>query len=179
MELSGAGNRHLLIRLKSEERKMDMKIDTKFTVESLAKNYEKGRCPRCGKMNMREEQLLNSLSRYCDVYICSDCGNEEAMIDWTGDTVLPFEKWAVVQSVLAEMNTVQGRKKFIDSFESGMYAGRNVEDEEVILMNENHVGMEIWTKHKEKPNWWEIVSYDKDGSQESVTYKSDREGSVD
>lgn len=105
MELGGAGNRHLLIRLKSEERKMDMKIDTKFTVESLAKNYEKGRCPRCGKMNMREEQLLNSLSRYCDVYICSDCGNEEAMIDWTGDTVLPFEKWAVVQSVLAEMNT--------------------------------------------------------------------------
>lgn len=45
MELGGAGNRHLLIRLKSEERKMDMKIDTKFTVESLAKNYEKGRCP--------------------------------------------------------------------------------------------------------------------------------------
>ena len=39
--------------------------------------------------------------------------------------------------------------------------------------------MEIWTKHKEKPNWWEIVSYDEDGSQESVTYKSDREGSVD
>ena len=101
------------------------------------------------------------------------------MIDWTGDTVLPFEKWAVVQSVLAEMDTAKGRKKFIDSFESGMYAGRNVEDEEVILMNENHVGMEIWTKHKEKPNWWEIVSYDEDGSQESVTYKSDREGSID
>lgn len=49
MELGGTGNRHLLIRLKSEERKMDMKIDTKFTVESLAKNYEKGRCPVVAK----------------------------------------------------------------------------------------------------------------------------------
>lgn len=159
-----------------------MKNDTKFTVESLAKNYEKGRCPRCGMMKMKEERILNSLSRYCDVYICSDCGTEEAMNDWTGKA-LPFEKWAVMQafihSVLAKLNTSQGRKTFIDNIESGIYTGRNVEGEEVILMNENHVGMEIWTKHKEKPNWWEVVSYDEDGCQESVTYKSAREGSVD
>ncbi len=49
MELSGARNRHLLIKLKSEERKMDMKIDTKFTVESLAKNYENGVAPVVAK----------------------------------------------------------------------------------------------------------------------------------
>ena len=76
-------------------------------------------------------------------------------------------------------NTSQGRKVFIDNIESGIYTGRNVEGEEVILMNENRVGMEIWTKHKEKPNWWEVVSYDEDGFQESVSYKSAREESVD
>ena len=73
-------------------------MDKKATVENLAKTFEKGRCPRCGKMNMREEQVLNSLSRYADVYICADCGTEEAMADWTGDEVLPFEKWAVMQN---------------------------------------------------------------------------------
>lgn len=40
------------------------------------------KCPRCGKLKMRDEQVWNSLSRRDNkTYICSSCGTEEAMID--------------------------------------------------------------------------------------------------
>ena len=35
-------------------------------------------CPRCGG-KMREEEAENALSRYHDIYICSECGLEEAV----------------------------------------------------------------------------------------------------
>ena len=39
-------------------------------------------CPRCHKETMRDEEVLNSLSRRDGrTYICSDCGIEEALID--------------------------------------------------------------------------------------------------
>jgi len=38
-------------------------------------------CPRCRKLKMLDEQSLNSLSRRGNVYICNDCGDEEARID--------------------------------------------------------------------------------------------------
>jgi len=38
-------------------------------------------CPRCGLNVLREKLVQNALSRYTDVYICSDCGREEALID--------------------------------------------------------------------------------------------------
>ena len=38
-------------------------------------------CPRCHKKTLEDEQALNSLSRRGDVYICNDCGDEEALID--------------------------------------------------------------------------------------------------
>lgn len=37
------------------------------------------RCPRCGKMSMRDVDVENALSRYCDEYICNECGNDEAL----------------------------------------------------------------------------------------------------
>lgn len=82
----------------------------------------------------------------------------------------------VEKNILEKINTpgAEAKKEFIQTYESGMYVGKNVEDEKVILMNDNHHGMEIWIKHKEKPNWWEVVSYDKDGYQESVTYEHNK-----
>jgi len=38
-------------------------------------------CPRCEKETLEDEQVLNSLSRRGDVYICNPCGDEEALID--------------------------------------------------------------------------------------------------
>ena len=40
------------------------------------------RCPRCKRMTMHDEQVLNKLSRRDNkTYICNDCGTEEALID--------------------------------------------------------------------------------------------------
>ena len=83
-------------------------------------------------------------------------------------------KNGIPREILERMNTPQGRKHFIDNYESSMYVGKNVDGEEVIVMNEQGSGMEIWTKHKEKPNWYEVVGYDEDGIQEYVSYKPRR-----
>jgi hypothetical protein len=40
------------------------------------------KCPRCFKMTMRDEEVRNALSRRDNkTYICSPCGEAEAMID--------------------------------------------------------------------------------------------------
>lgn len=42
-------------------------------------------CPRCHKMTIEDEDILNSLSRRDnETYICNDCGNDEGFID-SGD----------------------------------------------------------------------------------------------
>ena len=39
-------------------------------------------CPRCHKMTLEDEDVLNALShRDNETYICSDCGNDESYID--------------------------------------------------------------------------------------------------
>lgn len=41
-------------------------------------------CPRCGEPKMREPEAMNALSRRDNkTYICSDCGTDEAMVDFT------------------------------------------------------------------------------------------------
>lgn len=37
-------------------------------------------CPRCGQHHMKKDMAENALSRYTDIYICSDCGRDEAML---------------------------------------------------------------------------------------------------
>jgi len=39
-------------------------------------------CPRCHKLKLEDENVLNSLSnRDNETYICCDCGDEESYID--------------------------------------------------------------------------------------------------
>lgn len=39
-------------------------------------------CPRCKKMTLEDEQVLNSMSRRgSGIYICNECGDEESFID--------------------------------------------------------------------------------------------------
>jgi len=39
-------------------------------------------CPRCKKLKMEDEQILNSLShRDGKTYICNDCGEVESLIN--------------------------------------------------------------------------------------------------
>lgn len=39
-------------------------------------------CPRCGKPKMRPVPAHNSFSRHVDIYICPDCGTDEAFRDF-------------------------------------------------------------------------------------------------
>ncbi len=57
--------------------------------DKLIKNWYKAQkagavlpCPRCGNDRMGEILSENSLSRRADIYICSQCGTEEALEDF-------------------------------------------------------------------------------------------------
>ncbi len=53
-------------------------------------------CPRCGKICMKPFMLQNCLSRHEDVYICRECGDNEAAMDLRNET-LPLEDWYAVK----------------------------------------------------------------------------------
>lgn len=53
-------------------------------------------CPRCGRMSMDKVLLHNALSRVADVYVCTDCGMNEALRDF-GRIPLPIEEWVIPQ----------------------------------------------------------------------------------
>ena len=73
----------------------------KALIESLGEIQEDGLtpvfpCPRCGHHKMREPLVRNALSRYARVHICSDCGMEEALMDFAGQPPMPFTQWGMV-----------------------------------------------------------------------------------
>ena len=68
-------------------------IQTKKTalikkVEEYAIEQEIGNlpiCPRCGNDSMQSELYHNCLSRRADIYVCENCGMDEAIKDFTGE----------------------------------------------------------------------------------------------
>lgn len=54
-------------------------------------------CPRCGHDRMNRNPVMNALSRRANVYICSPCGMEEALLDAAGKDPLPLNEWAMVK----------------------------------------------------------------------------------
>lgn len=52
-------------------------------------------CPRCGHDKMKKDLVHNSLSRRENIYICSDCGTSEAMLDMTEQEPLSLSKWSI------------------------------------------------------------------------------------
>ena len=62
-------------------------------------------CLRCGR-KMKKHMIDNALSRYADIYICSDCGIDEAIRDTKKDPK-PLLHWNAVicGSVPAEADT--------------------------------------------------------------------------
>lgn len=63
------------------------------------------------------------------------------------------------------------RKEFIDRIESGIYEGLNIDGDKVYVIVEKGRGMDIKTCHKEKPKWFEVVEYDENGFQVSLSYE--------
>lgn len=60
----------------------------KQKVMRFAEEQRRGRhrdvCPRCGEKDMYEPYTRNALSRFAEIYVCSDCGQEEAILDFSG-----------------------------------------------------------------------------------------------
>lgn len=52
-------------------------------------------CMRCGQ-KMRYPLAQNALSRALDVYVCPECGMDEAIRDATGE-ILPVSEWYIVK----------------------------------------------------------------------------------
>lgn len=73
----------------------------KELLEQLGKLQESGRaaglpCPRCGRDIMNAKPVRNALSRRVKVYICDQCGMDEAILDMAGKAPLPFNKWGMI-----------------------------------------------------------------------------------
>ena len=70
----------------------------KRAVDDFAAAQEDGVhfCPRCGRWTVKEKLHTNALSRHADVYICNECGMEEAILDFRG-TPLPLKDWAIAK----------------------------------------------------------------------------------
>ena len=56
-------------------------------------------CPRCGRELMHysssQPRTFGSLSRRADIYICDECGTDEAYEDYYGYEKLPISEWAM------------------------------------------------------------------------------------
>jgi rubrerythrin len=56
-------------------------------------------CPRCGHERMTPEMYKNAWSRHADIYICDECGTDEALRVCNNDT-LPLVKWYMANTLL-------------------------------------------------------------------------------
>lgn len=79
----------------SEQKKQTIAIikQIQMNQEDLPDNYPILPCPRCGG-EMERKTAHNALSRRADIYICSICGTDEAIMDFKRreDKV---EDWAI------------------------------------------------------------------------------------
>lgn len=69
------------------------------------------------------------------------------------------------------LETREEIKSFISNMESEIYSGTNVNGENIIVEVTKGEGMQIKTCRKTKPKWWEVIEYDKDGFQISISYE--------
>lgn len=56
-------------------------------------------CPRCGHNCMKPNPIQNALSRRASVYICNQCGMDEALLDMTGQPPFPLTEWSMIVSL--------------------------------------------------------------------------------
>lgn len=58
-------------------------------------------CPRCGHDRMQLPMVLNALSRRAHVYVCKECGMDEAMRDMAKEPPLPIMEWGMTLGFMA------------------------------------------------------------------------------
>ncbi len=67
-------------------------VDTFAAVQKDGMHF----CPRCGRMSVKEKLHTNALSRHVQVYICDECGTDEAIRGLCGND-LPLREWAIAK----------------------------------------------------------------------------------
>lgn len=75
--------------------------EAKAMLEELGRMQEEGRaaglpCPRCGRFRMDDNPVRNAMSRRAKVYICDQCGMDEALLDMAKKEPLPLNQWGMV-----------------------------------------------------------------------------------
>ncbi len=84
-----------------EKTRVKSEAEAKKLIESLLPMQEHGDvfpCPRCGHDRMNEKAVRNALSRRARVYICPECGTDEALRDMAGMPPLPLNEWSMAIS---------------------------------------------------------------------------------
>jgi hypothetical protein len=72
---------------------------------------------------------------------------------------------------MIKLDTKEQRKIFIQNTESNIYSGKNINNEEIIIYLEKGKGMDIKTKRHEKKKWYEVIEYNNNGHQISLSYE--------
>ena len=72
---------------------------------------------------------------------------------------------------LNTLETREDRARFIAENESSIYTGKNIDNEEVIVMLQQNEGMIVKTRYDNKPQFLECLEYDDGGFQTSVSYE--------
>ena len=77
---------------------VDATTAAKRAVDNFAARQKDGVhiCPRCGRMTVKDRLVTNALSRHVHVYICDECGTDEAIRELFGND-LPLMEWAIAK----------------------------------------------------------------------------------
>lgn len=81
-----------------------------------------------------------------------------------------------VKELGRKFDTQEARAQFIREAESGIYAGKDDNGLSVIVYLDQSKGMRVFREQPNKTNWLEVVDYNSDGEQESVTYEPKGKG---
>ena len=77
---------------------VDAATAAKKAVDAFAATQTDGTalCPRCGRMTVKARLHTNALSRCADVFVCDECGTDEAVRAVSG-MELPLKDWAIAK----------------------------------------------------------------------------------
>ena len=80
----------------------EMKQIVELQWEKDLKHYNNGEdcyCLRCGNL-LNKKLAHNSFSRHADVYICSECGMDEAVRNYPGNHALNMNEWSYFRNLV-------------------------------------------------------------------------------
>lgn len=79
--------------------KLEDKVLLDFLMKKQREGFDKGQvqpCPRCLMNELDKDEIMNSTSRLNNnIYICNDCGNDEAFADIGMFPLVRAREWEI------------------------------------------------------------------------------------